>query len=340
MVSVALLSKWHVHADDYAREAKSNPSLSIQRVWDEDPSRGEKWAQELGVRFEKELEAVLQDPGIDAVIVNTPTNLHKEVIMAAVAHKKHVFTEKVLALTTADCEEIYEAVAKAGVKLTVSLPRLTTNYYLYAQHALDQGWLGELTSIRCRLAHNGAVPESGNVNGWLPPHFYNKEQCGGGALIDLGAHPIYLTNRLAGPAKAVTSIFQQSNERNVEESAVVLVEYESGALGTVETGFLSYGSPFQLEVYGTKGALLIEENEIRLTSRQLDQEGWATPQQLPEALPMPMEQWAESILNGGETTITKEDVCSLTLINEAAARSNAEGRKVSISEVKEVLLNQ
>ncbi|MGG1575599.1 Gfo/Idh/MocA family protein [Fictibacillus sp. NRS-1165] len=340
MMKVALLSRWHVHADDYAREAGNHPDLSIKCIWDEDTARGEKWSSELGVPFIRELETVLRDPQIDGVIVNTPTNRHREVILAAVAHKKHVFTEKVLAFTTAECEEIYDAAEKNGVKLTVSLPRLTANYYLYAQHALDKGWLGDLTSIRCRLAHNGAVPVSGSVNGWLPPHFFDKEQCGGGALIDLGAHPIYLTNRLAGPASAVTSIFQKNDQRTVEENAVVLVEYESGALGTVETGFLSYGSPFQLELYGTKGALLIEENEIRLNSSQLEQEGWIIPEVLPKALPMPMEQWVESIVKGKETTIRKEDVCSLTLINEAAALSHAEGRKVLISEVKEVLLNQ
>lgn len=339
MINVALLSRWHVHADDYAREAADHPSISIKLIWDEEAERGEQWAKELGVPFEEDLETALRRTDIDAVIVNTPTNQHKKVILAAAMHKKHIFTEKVLALSTVDCEEIYAAVEEAGVKLTVSLPRLTTSYYLYAQQALNQGLLGDLTSIRCRLAHNGAVPADGHQNGWLPEHFFNYEQCGGGALVDLGAHPIYLTNRLAGPAKALTSIFQQ-RERDVEENAVVLVEYQSGALGTIETGFISHGSPFQLELYGTKGVLLIEEDEIRLKSSALQGEGWTVPDRLPDALPMPLEQWADVILKGKETTITKDDVCQLTLINEAASLSDQEGRKVSISEVQEVLLNQ
>lgn len=332
MIKVAMLSKWHVHAEDYAREATENVNLSIEMVWDERKDRGEKWAKQLGVPFEQDLEKVLTNPDIDAVIVDTPTNLHKEIIMLAAKHKKHIFTEKVLAFTIHDCEEILSAIKENDVKLMVSLPRLTTNYYLYAQEILDKGFIGRLTSIRCRLSHDGAVASVSHPNGWLPEHFFNKEECGGGALIDLGAHPIYLTNRLAGPVKAVTARLQQTLGFEVDDNAVVLIEYESGALGTIETGFLSTGSPFQLELYGTEGSLLIEDNTIRLKSRQLGRE-WITPEQLPEALPIAMEQWVQSILAEKEPTITKEDVIGLTLINQAASLSHRQGRRVETAEL-------
>jgi scyllo-inositol 2-dehydrogenase (NAD+) len=332
MIKVAMLSKWHVHAEDYAREATENANLNIEVVWDEKKDRGEKWAEKLGVPFEKDLEKVLTNPDIDAVIVDTPTHLHKEVIILAAKHKKHIFTEKVLAFTIQDCEEILSAVKENDVKLMVSLPRLTENYYLYAQEVLDKGLLGRLTSIRCRLSHDGAVPVEGHPNGWLPEHFFNKEECGGGALIDLGAHPIYLTNRLAGPAKAVTARLQQTLGYEVDDNAVALIEYESGALGTIETGFLSTGSPFQLELYGTEGSLLIEDNTIRLKSRQLGRE-WITPEQLPEALPIAMEQWVQNILAEKEPTITEEDVIGLTLINQAASLSHEQARRVETVEL-------
>lgn len=334
MIRTALLSKWHVHAEDYARQATENPDISIDVVWDEEASRGKQWAEKLGVPFEADLQTVLSNPEIDAVIVDTPTNLHKEVIMAAVQNQKHIFTEKVLAFTVKDCNDIFTAVESNDLKLMVSLPRLTESYYLYAQEALDKGWLGELTSIRCRLAHNGAVPFEDHPRGWLPEHFFNKEQCGGGSLIDLGAHPIYLTNRLAGPAEAVTARLLDTNGSGVDDNAVVLVEYQSGALGTIETGFLSNGSPFQLELYGTEGTLLIEEGTIRLKSKHFDGEGWITPEELPADLPMPMEQWIASIKENQKPALTQKDVRNLTLINEAAKLSNQETRRVSLGEIK------
>lgn len=330
MINVALLSRWHVHANDYAREAKENKQLNIVQVWDEDDQRGKVWADELEVSFESELEAVLSNPEVDAVIVSAPTNMHKEIIEAAANHQKHIFTEKVLAFSVRECERILDVVEKQGVKLMVSLPRLTENDYLYAQLTLSRGWLGELTMIRCRLAHNGGVAAKGTEHGWLPARFYDKKATGGGALIDLGAHPIYLTNRLAGPAKAVYARLQPQTSKDVDDSASVIVEYDSGALGMIETGFLSHGSPFQLELYGTEGTLLIEDGVARLKSVHVNGDEWMQLEEDLPDVPKPMDQWVAAMASDAKPVITPEDVIGLTLINEAAAVSHDEGRRVEI----------
>jgi predicted dehydrogenase len=331
-MNVALLSKWHVHAVDYAREAQEHESITIKQVWDEDPKRGTDWALELGVPFEADLETVLSNPEIDAIIVSTPTNLHKKVIIAAANHGKHIFTEKVLAFNVEDVEEIFAAVEKNNVQLMLSLPRLTESFYLYAQTAVEQGLLGEITNIRCRVAHNGAVPTAETEKGWLPDHFFDQEACGGGALVDLGAHPIYLTNRLGGNVKSVSGKLSRMQNREVDDNAVVMVEYESGAIGLIETGFLSYGSPQQLQVYGTEGTLLIEDRQARIKSKHLGTDEWVTPE-LPEAQPSAMQQWIASVEQGIAPSITKEDMFNLTLINQAAALSDEKERVVKVSEI-------
>ncbi len=333
MINVALLSKWHVHAVDYAKQAQESEHITVKTVWDEDHRRGKEWADELGVAFDGDLSQVLNDSEIDAVIVAAPTNQHKEIMMAAAEHKKHIFTEKVLAMNVQDCEEIYSAAEKADIELTVSLPRLTEDYYLYAQNVIDNGTLGTITMMRCRLAHNGAVPGENHPKGWLPEQFFNEEQCGGGALIDLGAHPIYLANRLLGKPAAVTGRLKEMMNRGVDDHSAVLVEYESGVLAVLETSFVSAGSPFQLEVYGTEGTLLIEDDHIRMRSSHSDSNEWAAPDELPASLPMPMEQWVTAIEQGKQPKITKEDVVQLTLINQAAALSHKEGRRVTLSEL-------
>ncbi|MFG6494854.1 Gfo/Idh/MocA family oxidoreductase [Fictibacillus sp. UD] len=331
-MNVALLSKWHVHAVDYAREATENEAISIKTVWDENEERGTQWAEELGVSYEADLNKVLDDPNIDGVIVTTATNRHKDVIIAAANHGKHIFTEKVLAFTVKECEEIIEAVEKNNVQLMVNLPRLTESFYLYAQEAVDKGLLGDITYIRCRVAHNGSVPSEENPKGWLPQHFYNKEECGGGALIDLGAHPIYLTNRLGGKVKAVSGKLNEFYNLGVDDNAVVMVEYESGAMGVIETGFLSFGSPQQLELYGTEGTLMVEWQDVRIKSKHLGTDEWVTPD-LPNPISSSMEQWVQAIETGKKPAITTDDIVHLTAINEAAAISSAEGRRVQLSEL-------
>lgn len=331
-----MLSKWHVHAKDYLKQALHIPDIEVTLVWDENKDRGEAWAREIGVPFEPDLNKALTEHPVDAVVIDTPTNMHKEVILTAAKHKKHIFTEKVLSFDINDCEEIFKAVEENHVQLMVSLPRLTENYYLYAQQALDEGLLGRLTSVRCRFAHNGAVPTNENPNGWLPSHFFDAERCGGGAFIDLGAHPIYLSNRLAGPAKAVTArLTTNLNSYQVDDNAVAIVEFQSGALGMLETSFVSSGSPFQLELYGTEGTVMIEDNQMKIQSNKLKEKGWITPTNIPEPLPMPMEQWIDAIKNQTYPTITNEDVFQLTQINQAAALSHQQNRRVTISSLNE-----
>src|SRR5690625_2710129 len=307
MIKAALLSRWHVHADDYARDIQANDDISISLVWDEDPNRGKNWAKELDVPFEEDLQQVLENPDIDAVIVNTPTSMHKDIIIAAAKNKKHIFTEKVLAFTVADCEEIYKAVQETGVELMVSLPRLTDNNFSYAQKAIDEGWLGKLTMIRCRLAHNGAVATEGSTTGWLPERFFHKEEAGGGSMIDLGAHPIYLANRFGGNPQAAYARLEKVNS-SVDDNSALLVDYDSGVLGIIETSFLSHGSPFQFELYGTEGTLMISDNKIQVNSIHVNEGKSTTMDEVLPEQPMPMVQWIQAIQSGSTPTITKEDV--------------------------------
>ena len=201
VVRVAMLSGWHVHARGYARELASMPEVKLTAVWDEDAERGKAWAESLQVPFEADLQKVLAREDVDAVACYAPTSMHTEVMTAAAVAGKHIFTEKVMALTIAECKQIAEAVKKAGVKFCISFPYRTRPETLYAHKAVQDGLLGKLTSIRVRVAHNGVS------GGWLPPHFEDPVTTGGGAMMDLGAHPMYLARWIGGQPKRIASMF-------------------------------------------------------------------------------------------------------------------------------------
>ncbi|MBW7460830.1 Gfo/Idh/MocA family oxidoreductase, partial [Paenibacillus sepulcri] len=128
MIRTAILSFWHVHAKDYVLQAQQHPDIAIAAVWDEDPQRGRMHADTHEVPYYDNLAELLAEPGIDAVIVTAPTTLHRDIMVAAANAGKHIFTEKVLAPTILECNEIMAAVDSAGVMLTVSLPRLNTPF--------------------------------------------------------------------------------------------------------------------------------------------------------------------------------------------------------------------
>ena len=329
MLSVAMLSKWHVHATDYAKEITDHPDLKIKIVWDEVPERGIEWASELGVPFEKDLDKILADSSIDAVVINTPTNLHKQVMVKSAKAKKHIFSEKVVAFTTEDCDEIFRAVDESDVHFMVSLKRLTDDYYIYAQEALDKGLLGKLNLVRCRLAHGGALPKEGKPYGKLPKHFFDPKQSGGGALIDLGAHPIYLTNRLAGKPKGVYARLDSTLGHTVDDNSVAVVDYSSGVLGIIEAGFVSNDS-FLLELHGTEGIIMIEKGQVRIKSIYINDNQWTQPKDLPIKLPSTLDQWVKQIVEGYRPSITRDDMWRLTQINQAATLSHLKGRRIDL----------
>lgn len=334
MIKVAMLSFWHVHARDYAKQADEHPNTEIAAVWDEIPERGKAEAAARGVPFYENLQELLASPDIDGVIVDTPTQMHRDVMVAAAEAGKHIFTEKVIAPTLEEARSIAAAVQKAGVKLTVSLPRLNTDYTLAIQDILRQELLGQLTLIRSRLSHNGGISTDRNPNGWLPSHFFNAQQCGGGALIDLGCHPMYLTRLFLGMPEAVSAAFGYVTGREVEDNAVATLHYGNGAIGIVEAGFVNSHSPFVIEVHGTEGSLLYSDHDGKLlirTNKQAEaSSGWTELAERPANRISAFEQWVEHIEQGTEAIENVQLAMDLTALMEAANQSAASKRQVRI----------
>ena len=333
MLNAAMLSGWHVHAKGYARELLGMRDVRVTAVWDEIPDRGAEWAKELGTDFEPDLNRLLKRDDVDAVVICAPTDRHESLMVAAAEAGKHIFTEKVMATTTAGCLKAAEAIRKAGVKFCISFPMRTRSPILFAKKVLDEQLLGQVTLLRIRNAHNGAIAD------WLPAHFYDPVQCGGGAMMDLGAHPMYLSRWLMGRPVRITSLFNHITGRAVEDNAVSVIEFANGAIGISETGFVSVNSPFSLEMHGTEGCFIMGgpdgRDKVSLTSKKLKlpMGGWVVnPQALPEALPPALRQWVSGILQGTPIHFGLEDGIRLTRLMEAAYLSHREKRQVEIDD--------
>lgn len=334
MIKVAMLSFWHVHAKDYAKQVEGHPDTEIVAVWDELPARGQEEAAKRGVTFYSDLAELLANHDIDAVVVDTPTNLHRDVIVAAAKAGKHIFTEKVIAPTLQEVNEILDAVNEAGVTLTVSLPRLNSPSTLAIQDIAKKELLGPITSVRTRLSHNGGISTDANPKGWLPEHFYNAEQCGGGALIDLGCHPMYLACLLLGLPDAVSATYGHVTGREVEDNAVSILQYPNGAIGIVEAGFVNAFSPFVIEVHGTDGSLLYSDHDGKVlirTKKVADASGqWKVYENLPESNPSAFHQWVSHIQNGTKATQNIQLAVDLTKLMEASNLSVATKQQIRL----------
>ncbi|MFP6851691.1 MAG: Gfo/Idh/MocA family oxidoreductase [Pseudomonadales bacterium] len=325
MLRVAMLSRWHVHADEYAKEFANHPDAHIQAVWDEDPLRGKAWADELSAGWFEDLDQLLSSDSIDAVSVVTPTNLHRDVMVKAAKTGKHIFTEKVLATTISEANEIAEAVHDSGVTFCISYPRRNLPEILYAKQAADKGLFGDITTMRVRISHDGAT------RGWLPEHFYDPVACGGGAMMDLGAHGMYLTRWFLGEPARVSSIFNHVTQRAVEDNTVTLIEYENGAIAINETSFVSYGGHFTVEIDGTEGSYrMLSPGEAVIRSKHLQQTGWQPVADVPAPGISPIGQFVRAALGGEPAEFGMPEAMQLTELMEAAYLSHREARAVEL----------
>ncbi len=319
-MNIAIISYWHVHAEGYTKELLEKTDSKVTAIWDEDRERGLKYAAEFGAVFYDNYDELLLDKSIEGVVITAATREHTELIRKAIGAGKKVFSEKVLALTTKDCYAIKEDLEKNNASLTLSLVKKCEPEFLFAKQLVNSGVLGRITYARMRNVHNGSI---GN---WLPEHFYNLDQCGGGAMIDLGAHPMYLLNWLLGEPKTIQSVFTSITGHDVEDNAVSVIEFEQGAIGVSETGFVSVYNPPTLEISGTKGALLIRNGVLYATEETNGQ--WVSPEKLPQALPSPIIQWANGLQSEDEFGI--DAAILLTKMMEAAYRSYHNGRKETV----------
>ncbi len=334
MFRVALLSRWHVHSHKndqrYVKEFLAQPECAVACVWDRDPDAAREWGEEFGVPYYTELEAVLSRSDVDGVLVTSMASEHREILIAAAEHKKHIFTEKVLSFTLEDAYAIKEAIERNCVKFCISFNRLAIKQLAYAKKLVDDKTIGDPVYFRCMCGHNQGL------TGQLPEYWYDPEICGGGAMIDLGFNSAYLARYILGEMESVSSSFSYSiMKRDVEDNASCNVKFKNGATGLIEATFTSpLLSVFELTLYGTKGAYYArfggaDTSEIRLSGEP----NKVIPlSELPETIKSSVQTWIDACTKGASDKDHGIDAAiDLVKFMVAAYKSDREnGRRIDI----------
>ena len=269
-MKVAVFGVWHVHAAGYTGVATK--LAEVVGFYERDDALAASFAEKFGIpRFDTP-EALLASDA-EGVIVCSASSDHAEDIIKIARAGKHIFTEKVLALTDADSERIEAAVNESGVRFVISLFQKYLGSRIAVKEVAASGELGKLNYLRFRNCHSGSTRD------WLPKHFYNLEECGGGAMIDLGAHGMYLAEWILGVPVGASSEFTVSceleavrakNTDGVEDNAVTVMRFASGAIAVNETGFVSNYSPVVLEVYGEDGYVCMVGDRVVKCTKATD----------------------------------------------------------------------
>jgi predicted dehydrogenase len=208
---------------------------------------------------------MLEDERVQLFDNGGPNNMHAEPSRAAAQAGKHVFCEKPLARNGEEARQMLDVVTKAGVKHMVAFNYRFVPAIRQARNLIESGALGQIYHFRAMYLQE-----------WIMPHYdqsmiwrLDKKAAGSGALGDLGAHIIDLGRFLIGEMKSVTAMTSTfvderpladgsgTGKVDVDDAFVATVEFENGAIGTLEASRFAAGRKNYevLEVNGEKGSI-------------------------------------------------------------------------------------
>ncbi len=253
IVGCGAIGHWH---------AKALQDLSGSRlvgVADGVPERAVEFGKVYDVRAFATPEALFASPDVDAVCICTPSGLHAPLAIQACDAGKHVVVEKPLALTLADADRLLEAGRRNGTLIAVISQLRFSPAVRTLKEAVDAGRLGRLVMADLVMEYH-RTQEYYDLGGWRGTWAMD----GGGALMNQGIHGIDLLQYVMGPVKSVSArIATLARRIEVEDTAAVVVEFESGALATVQATTSVYpGYPRRLGIHGDRGSIVLEEDTL------------------------------------------------------------------------------
>lgn len=242
-----------IHANNYKNKV---PNGKMVAVVDAVESVAKDAAQVLGIdTYYTDYKDMLQNPLVDAVVVVSPTHLHRQIVVDCAAAKKHIFCEKPMAMNTAECDEMIAACDANNVKLQIGFMRRFDNSFQEAKRLIAQGAIGELVQIHsCTRGPSKPRP-------WM----YSLEKSNG-ILAEVNSHDIDSLRWMAD--SDVDSLYAVAgNFRNKEVTAEFPDYYDSVLMnGTMKNGvhfsvdgaaYVQYGYDSKMELIGTTGKLQV-----------------------------------------------------------------------------------
>jgi len=232
----------------HANAAKNNGAV-LDAVAEKFADKAEPFVNKFRIKQQYEnVEQMLAAGGVDALVIGTPNFLHAGQAIAALKAGVHVLVEKPMAMSVAEAEKMLVASEKSGAKLMVAhCWRFDEDVnWLKAQ----AGRLGKIIRTKGYGVHSNWGP-----GGW----FTQKALAGGGALADMGIHALDTARYLLGDPKPVSvyaKIGTHYKDFDVDDTGVILVEWDSGVSSYVETGWWQPhmdGPEAATQLYGTQG---------------------------------------------------------------------------------------
>jgi predicted dehydrogenase len=257
-VHVGLVGAGNISAT-HARALGEIPGVAIAGVYAPTREHAERLAAQHGSRAFDALDRLLEQRPLDMVVIGSPSGCHAEHGIEAAKRGLHVLVEKPLDVTVARGKALVVAAARSGVTVGVIFQDRLKPDVQRMKALVDTGRLGT------------PILADARVKWYRSPDYYSGSRWrgtraldGGGALMNQGVHTVDLLLWLFGPVRRVFGRTATRLHRiEVEDTAVAVLEFANGAVGTIEAATSAYpGYPRQLELTGSEGTLILDGDNL------------------------------------------------------------------------------
>jgi scyllo-inositol 2-dehydrogenase (NAD+) len=279
--------------------------------------------------------AMIDDKNVDAVVIVTPTHVHREQVIAAAASRKPTFCEKPPALSLSEVTEMKTAVEKSGMFFQMGFMRRFDAGYAAAKKAIEAGRIGM-----------PLVFKATSRDPFRPSLEYANPASSGGMLIDMGIHDFDLARWFMGDVKSVSAIgatiaYPELATVGDIDNAIASLTFTSGKLGVVDlTRSGIYGYDISTEILGLEGTIRIgylRETPIMVMTKANGVQHDTVPyfmERFRDAYTNQLQNFAQNVLNDRPTPITIDDGMEALRVGVAATRAHESGAPVAVADVR------
>jgi scyllo-inositol 2-dehydrogenase (NAD+) len=320
----------------YARDLAGRiPETRLVAVADPADGLAKDLAAEFDVpRHYSDPNALINDKGVDALVIVTPTHVHREQAIAAAQSKKPTFCEKPPALSLAEVSEMKSAIERAGMFFQMGFMRRFDAGYAAGKKAIEAGRIGD-----------PLVFKATSRDPFRPSVEYADPKSSGGMLIDMGIHDFDLARWFMGDVKTVAAIgatiaYPELNAVGDIDNAIASLTFTSGKLGVVDlTRSGIYGYDISTEILGLEGTIRIgylRETPILVMTKAGGVSHDTVPyfmERFRDAYTTQLQNFAQNVLQNRQPPITIDDGMEALRIGVAATRARESGTTVTVADV-------
>ncbi len=247
-------------ADTHAVAISESSKCKLIGVYDSLETKAKDFAKKYGCKAFSSLDAFLSSPEIDIVTIATPSGMHLEPALKAIDNKKNLLIEKPIEITYERASEIIKRAKEQSVLVAGVFQSRFLDSSLAVKKAVEEGRLGRIVLADAYVKWYRSQ-EYYDLGAWRGTWDID----GGGALMNQSIHAVDLLAWLIGKVRKVSAFTATlAHERiEVEDTATSVIQFDNGAIGVIEgtTGAWP-GSPKRIEIRGTEGSIILEEDAI------------------------------------------------------------------------------